>query len=107
MKVLLALAVLATAVVLVAAGGAGVTFVDHDKVNAAFAKGGPLASGPDLLVSGNHRDKPGEVEVHDKETDVMHIIEGEATFVTGGTMVGGKMTKPGQMRGTDIKGGQT
>lgn len=108
MKVLLAVAVFATAVVLIAAGGAsGVTYVDHDKVNAAFAKGGALASGPDLLVSGNHRDKAGEVEVHEKETDVIHMIEGEATFVTGGTMVGGKTTKPGQMRGTDIKGGTT
>jgi uncharacterized cupin superfamily protein len=108
MKVLLALAVLATAIVLVAAGGAsGVTYVDHDKVNAALAKGGPLVNAPDLLVSGNHRDKAGEVEVHEKETDVIHMIDGEATFVTGGTMIGGKTTKPGQIRGTEIKGGQT
>jgi uncharacterized cupin superfamily protein len=105
---LLATALLATAVLLTAAGGAsGVTYVDHDKVTAALAKGGALVNAPDLLVSGNHRDKAGEVEVHEKETDVIHMIDGEATFVSGGTMVGGKTTKPGQMRGTDIKGGQT
>ena len=28
-------------------------------------------------------------------------------LVLGGTVVGGKTTKPGQIRGTDIKGGQT
>src|SRR4051812_15031046 len=85
----------------------GVTYVPHDKVNAALDKGGPLVAAPDLLVQGSHRDKGGQVEVHEKETDVIHVIDSEATFVTGGTMVGGKTTKPGQMLGTDIKGGHT
>ena len=108
MKLFLAFSLLAAAAVLCVAGVApGVTYVDHEKVSAAFAKGGPLAKGPDLLVSGNHRDKAGEVEIHEKETDVIHIIDGEATFVTGGTIVGGKPTKAGQIRGTDLKGGMT
>ena len=87
--------------------GDGVTYAGHDKVAAALAKGGPLASGPDLAVSGNHRDKAGEVEVHEKETDVIYVTDGAATFVTGGTMVGGKQTAAGQIRGTDVKGGET
>src|SRR5437870_12941370 len=109
MKSVLALATLfLTPLLLTAAEGASkVTYVGHDKVTDALAKGGPLVNAPDLLVSGSHRDKAGQVEVHDKETDVIHVIEGEATFVTGGTMVGGKSTKPGQSLGTDIKGGQT
>ena len=108
MKLFMALTLLTAAAVLCFAGVApGVTYVDHDKVNAAFEKGGSLAKGSDLLVSGNHRDKAGQVEIHEKETDVMHIIDGEATFVTGGTIVGGKPTGPGQIRGTDIKGGMT
>jgi quercetin dioxygenase-like cupin family protein len=108
MKILLVLtALLATATLLTAADASGVTYVGHDKVAAALSKGGPLVSAPDLTVSGSHRDKAGQVEVHDKETDVIHVIDGEATFVTGGTMVGGKTTKPGQTMGTDIKGGQT
>jgi uncharacterized cupin superfamily protein len=89
------------------AGKSGVTFVSHDKVAAALAKGGSLVTAPDLLVSGSHRTGPGQVEVHDKETDVIHVIDGEATFVTGGTMEGGKVTKPGQHLGTDIQGGET
>jgi quercetin dioxygenase-like cupin family protein len=109
MKSLLALtAVLITTVLLAWAAGSGsVTYVGHDKVDAALAKGGPLVNAPDLLVSGSHRDKAGQVEVHDKETDVIHVIDGEATFVTGGTMVGGKVTKPGQHLGVSIEGGET
>jgi mannose-6-phosphate isomerase-like protein (cupin superfamily) len=85
----------------------GVIHVDPDKVAAALAKGGSLVTRPDLLVSGSHREKAGEVEVHDKETDVLYILDGEATFVTGGQMVGGKVSRPGQWLGSDITGGQT
>jgi hypothetical protein len=56
-----------------------VVFVDHDKVAAALAKGGGLVSGSDVLVSGSHRDKPGQVEVHDKEMDVIYVVDGTAT----------------------------
>ncbi len=108
MKLPLTLAMLSAGVLLnLAYGASGVTYVPHDKVTAALNKGGPLVSAPDLLVSGSHREKAGQVELHDKETDVIHVIDGEATFVTGGTMVGGKSTKAGQSVGTDIKGGET
>ena len=82
-------------------------FFDHAKVAETFAKGGPLVTAPDLIVQGSHRDVAGQVEVHDKETDVFYIIDGAATFVTGGKMVGGKVTRPGQWLGTDITGGET
>jgi quercetin dioxygenase-like cupin family protein len=109
MKRLLALTTLSTIAVLLAAadGASGVTYVNHQKVTEALSKGGPLVTAPDLLVSGSHRDKAGQVEAHDKETDVIYVVDGTATFVTGGTMVGGKVTKPGQLMGSDIKGGQT
>jgi len=107
MKFLIAIPALLTAAVLLAADGSNATFVPHTKVAAALAKGGSLATGPDYSVSGSHRDKAGQVEVHDKETDVLYVIAGTATFVTGGTMVGGKVTKPGQWLGTDIQGGET
>jgi mannose-6-phosphate isomerase-like protein (cupin superfamily) len=82
-----------------------VIFVDHDKVAAALAKGGGLVSASDVLVSGAHRDKSGQVEVHDKEMDVIYVIDGTATFVTGGKIVGAKNTRPGQWLGTDVTGG--
>ena len=84
-----------------------VTYTFHDAVAAALTKGGSLGKGEGFTVSGAHRDKAGQVEVHDKETDIIYITDGEATFVTGGTMVGGKMTKAGQWLGTDIQGGES
>jgi mannose-6-phosphate isomerase-like protein (cupin superfamily) len=81
-------------------------YVSHDKVADALAKGGSLASTKEYTVSGAHRNGPGQVEVHEKETDILYIMDGEATFVTGGTMVGGKLSKAGQWLGSDITGGQ-
>ena len=84
-----------------------VVHVDPEKVAAALAKGGPLVTRPDLLVQGSHREAAGQVEVHDTETDVLYIVDGEATFAYGGRMVGGKVTRPGQWLGSDIAGGET
>ena len=98
MKILLVLTIAPIAMLPLAA--ADVTYVDHLKVAAALSKGGPLVTAPDLLVSGSHRDKAGQVEQHEKETDVIYVVDGSATFVTGGTMVGGKVTKPGQWSGS-------
>jgi mannose-6-phosphate isomerase-like protein (cupin superfamily) len=83
-----------------------VTFVDHQKVAASLAKGGDLVKAPDLIVLGAHRNGAGQVEVHDRETDVMYVVDGEATIVTGGTMIGGKVTTQGQWRGKEIQGGK-
>ncbi len=109
MKLLFASTAILIAAVVVAwsAGSSAATFVGHDKVAAALAKGGPLVTASDLLVQGSHRTGPGHVELHEKETDVFYVTEGAATFITGGTMVGGKKTTPGQMAGTDIQGGET
>lgn|SRR5579871_1044326 len=99
---------LATTFVLTGADAtAPVTYVPHDKVSEALAKGGSLVTAKDLTVSGAHRTGAGQVELHEKETDIIYVTDGEATFLTGGTMVGGKMSKPGQMLGTDIQGGES
>ncbi len=79
-----------------------VTFIGHEQA----AKGGALVTAADLSVTIAHRDAPGMVEVHDKETDTFYVLDGSATIVTGGTMIGGSVTAPGQHRGTDIQGGQ-
>src|ERR1051325_11163494 len=105
MKTWLTLILVESASLLIGADAA--TYVAHDKVAEALAKGGPLGSTKEYTVSGSHRDKAGQVEVHEKETDILYITDGDATFVTGGTMVGGKMSKAGQWLGTDITGGQT
>jgi len=90
-----------------AQGTSNVTYVDHDKVAAAIANGGQLASGPDFAISMAKRTSAGQVEIHDKETDTFYVLDGEATFVTGGMMIGGRVSRPNQQLGTDIQGGQT
>jgi hypothetical protein len=64
-----------------------VTYVGKDQVGAAMAKGGPLTDGSNYKVSISRRTGPGQAEVHDGETDVFYIMEGSATFVTGGTLI--------------------
>jgi mannose-6-phosphate isomerase-like protein (cupin superfamily) len=91
---------------LIAADPAPVTYVDSAKVAAALEKGGPLAKGDGFTVSGARRTGPGQVEVHDKETDIFYITDGEAMFVTGGKMIGGKQSRPDQWLGENIEGGE-
>jgi ankyrin repeat protein/mannose-6-phosphate isomerase-like protein (cupin superfamily) len=89
------------------AAAGGVVYVDRDKTADLFVKGGALGSGPDYSANIARRTGPGQVEVHDKETDIFYIVDGEATFVTGGKMIGGKLTRPNQWLGTSIDGGET
>ena len=82
-----------------------VVYVPRSKVEAAKATGGPLSAGSDYIVAVSRRDKGGQSEIHEDETDTFYIMEGSATFVTGGTVTGGKTTAPGQIRGSGISGG--
>ena len=96
----------AAASMLFAADPAPVIYVDSAKVAAVLEKGGALAKGSDFTVSGARRTGPGQVEVHDKETDIFYIVDGEATFVTGGKMINGKQMRPDQWLGESIEGGE-
>jgi len=49
----------------------------------------------------------GQVEYHEHTNHIFIMVEGEATFITGGTMVGAKRTSPDQMVATSIEGGET
>jgi mannose-6-phosphate isomerase-like protein (cupin superfamily) len=108
MKFLLALTTvsLMLAALLNAAGvPTAVTYVPHDKVTATMAKGGAIIEDKGLRVLAQRRGT-GEVEVHATTNHVFIIVEGEATFVTGGTLVGAKQTAPDQTRASSIQGGQ-
>jgi mannose-6-phosphate isomerase-like protein (cupin superfamily) len=101
------IALLTMAVLMTGADQPAVTYMDHDKAAVVLEKGGSIARAPDYTLGGARRDKAGQVEVHEKETDIIYITDGEATFVTGGSMTGGKLTKAGQWLGSDIQGGET
>jgi mannose-6-phosphate isomerase-like protein (cupin superfamily) len=109
MKFLLGLTttLLTVAVLLTAAGvPTKVTYVPHEKVSAMMTKGGAIIEDQGLRVLAQRRGT-GEAEVHETTNHVFIIVEGEATFVTGGTLVGAKQTAPGQLRAGSIQGGQT
>jgi glc operon protein GlcG len=79
-------------------------------VAAAFAKGSVLFDGDDgrnYMVHASHREGPGMAEVHELDADIIYVLEGSATFVTGGTVEGGKTTAPSEIRGTSITNGET
>jgi mannose-6-phosphate isomerase-like protein (cupin superfamily) len=106
-SVVMPLALLTLGLALAASEGHDATYVGHDATATSLTKGGAIASGPDYRVSGVRRAKAGQVEVHEKETDIFYIVDGEAVFVTGGTMAGGKSSGNGQWLGTGIEGGET
>jgi Cupin len=84
-----------------------VTYIPADQVNAAFAKGAVLVNSGNYMVHASRRDNEGQVEVHVKDADIIYMLDGSTTFITGGTMVGGKPTTPDEIRGTSITGGET
>jgi mannose-6-phosphate isomerase-like protein (cupin superfamily) len=109
MKFLLALTITVLITVAVSLGGgvpAAVHYIDHDKVSSIMTKGGAIVSDPGLIVLAQRRGA-GQVEYHEHTNHIFIMVEGEATFVTGGNMVDAKRTSPDQMRAEAIEGGET
>jgi glc operon protein GlcG len=82
-----------------------VAHFDKATVDGAFAKGAPLLEVAGFKIHASRRTAPGEAEVHARETDVIYVLQGTATFVTGGAVVGGRTTAPDEVRGSAIDGG--
>jgi glc operon protein GlcG len=90
------------------AGAAGnVTYLNHAEVAAAFAKGRPLIEVPEYKVHASRRSADGQVEVHEHETDVVYVLDGTATLVTGGEPIDAKTVSPGEIRAANVRGGET
>ena len=109
MKYLLALGAILSMAALVTLGGAAgfpprVHYVDHDKVAAAFVKGGRFIEDEGLIVIANRGVQRGS-EMHDNTNHVFIIADGEAEFVTGGKMVDPKVTAPARRAGPVSRAG--
>jgi mannose-6-phosphate isomerase-like protein (cupin superfamily) len=80
---------------------------DHTRVEAALATGvgGALQTNSLYKVLTSRRVAPGTVEIHTLDTDVFYIVDGTATFVTGGTAVDPKEIGPNELHATSITGG--
>src|SRR4051812_15865398 len=84
----------------------GVIQIDNEKMAAAFAKGGMVLQTNNYKILAGRRVAQGEVEIHDKDTDVIYVTEGTATFVTGGTVADQRTISPGEIRAPKIAGGE-
>jgi glc operon protein GlcG len=92
-----------------------VTYFESKKVAEAFSKGAVLVgedenlmhSGRNYMVHASHRKAAGVAEIHELDTDIIYVLKGSATLVTGGTAVDVKPTMPHEIRGVSIKDGES
>ena len=83
----------------------GAAFFPGEALREKFQTGGLLLDTPRYKIDAGRRVQPGEVEFHEHVVDVMHVVEGEATVVTGGEMVQSREVAPGEMRAAAVEGG--
>ncbi|MBV9197294.1 MAG: heme-binding protein [Solirubrobacterales bacterium] len=83
----------------------GATLFDETAVRAKFATGGLLLDGGPYKLDAGRRDAPGEAECHAHTVDVMHVVEGTATVLTGGEIVGARGVGDGEVRAESVTGG--
>jgi mannose-6-phosphate isomerase-like protein (cupin superfamily) len=93
------------------------TYFSSEKVAALYASGGELLGWKDgenkyrVRLSVGHKEQ--EFAMSHAFTHIYYIVEGSATFVTGGTIVDPKTVKPispapgKEIRGTSMEGGET
>ena len=84
-----------------------ITYFDSAHVAAAFAKGMPLIETGAYKIHASRREGPGKAEIHVKDTDIIYVLAGGATFVTGGTAVDQQTIATDEIRGARIDGGET
>ena len=83
----------------------GATYFTDRELMEKFRTGGLLLDEGRYKIDAGRRTAPGEVEYHDKFVDVMHVIDGSATVVTGGQMIGPREVSAGEIRAEVIDGG--
>jgi len=97
-----------------------IIYFSKDSVTKHFEAGDTMYQDPtdarDYRIAASRREKPGTAEIHMKWTDVCYIVKGEATLVTGGTVMNirptntfpdGKPYPQDEIRGGDIVGGKS
>jgi mannose-6-phosphate isomerase-like protein (cupin superfamily) len=81
-----------------------------DKVKADRKEGQPLISAPIIALAPyramlEYRAAKAPAALHETEAEMMYVIEGAGTIVTGGKLVEEKRNNPENLSGTDISGG--
>ena len=85
-----------------------VRYFSSSAVQQSFSTGSALfqEDGVPYSIITSRRDKPGVVEIHLRNNDLMFVQEGSATLVTGGTVVAPHSEGPDEIRGESIVGGE-
>ena len=87
---------------------APVSYYRAENVAKSFAQGAVLFNnGTNYMIHTSRRVAPGMAEVHTRDTDLIYVLEGSATFVTGGRVIDGRTTAPDEIRGASIAEGET
>jgi uncharacterized protein GlcG (DUF336 family)/mannose-6-phosphate isomerase-like protein (cupin superfamily) len=84
--------------------------VDAAEVRAAFQRGetgATLVEHGRFRVNASRRDRPGEAELHEHETDIFYVLEGRANVVFGGELLAPRIEGSGELRGDGIRGGDS
>jgi uncharacterized protein GlcG (DUF336 family)/mannose-6-phosphate isomerase-like protein (cupin superfamily) len=85
----------------------GAAYFSTDALREKFEQGGLLLDTDGFKLDAGRRVAPGEVEYHEHFVDVMHVVEGRATVVTGGTLVEPREVAAGELRAAAVDGGTT
>jgi glc operon protein GlcG len=85
---------------------ARISFIPRVKVDEGFHNDANLVTDSGYRVNASRREGPGEAEVHLNETDIFYVLEGSATFVTGGNVIEARNLSPTEIRGKRIEGGE-
>jgi uncharacterized protein GlcG (DUF336 family)/mannose-6-phosphate isomerase-like protein (cupin superfamily) len=85
--------------------GGTAAYFSSAELQERFEQGGLLFDTTGWKLDAGRRVAPGEVEYHERFVDVMHVVEGAATVVTGGTLVGPREVATGELRASAVEGG--
>ena len=83
----------------------GAAFFSSADLLAKFAEGGILLDAGTFKLDAGRRVQAGEVEYHEHTVDVMHVVQGRATVVTGGEVIDPREVAPGELRAARSEGG--
>ena len=87
-------------------GSNGAAYFPAEAVDEKFRDGGLLLDEAGYKIDAGRREGPGEVEFHEHVVDVMHVVSGRATVITGGSMVDAREVAPGELRAATVEGGR-
>jgi glc operon protein GlcG len=85
--------------------GNGAAYFPKSQLLEKFQTGGLLLDTDGYKIDAGRRSERGEAEYHEGSVDVMHVMEGTATVVTGGQLVDAREVAPGELRAQAVEGG--